>query len=179
MSWPKNRRVEAFSLLDLMVSILILATLLTVGVPAFDWLVLDTRRTADINAFVASVQLARSEAAKRGLPIVLCQSVDGASCSPAGSGFDDGWLVVAASSAGDPIMDGAPLHAHAPAMTGSIRSNRSRFVFRPRHRRGTNGTVTFCDRRGERAARAVIVSYTGRPRVADLAPGGRPLACGV
>jgi hypothetical protein len=40
-----------------------------------------------------------------------------------------------------------------------------------------NGTVTFCDTRGPAAARAVIISYTGRPRVSDRGPGRRPLVC--
>jgi type IV fimbrial biogenesis protein FimT len=58
-------------------------------------------------------------------------------------------------------------------MTG----NRIRFSYRPFGRRSTNGTVTYCDDRGADAARAVIVSYTGRPRTASLAPGGKPLRC--
>jgi hypothetical protein len=37
--------------------------------------------------------------------------------------------------------------------------------------------VVFCDRRGAAAAKAVIVSYTGRPRVDRLAPDGKPLQC--
>ena len=162
-----------------MVSLLVVAILLVAGIPAFDWLVLDTRRTADINAFVTSVQLARSEAAKRGLPVVVCVSVDRRSCAASGDGFDQGWLVVAANIDGDPLPDSTPIHTHAPAMSGSIRANRSRFVFRPYYRRSSNGTVTFCDRRGARAARAVIVSYTGRPRVASEGPGGRELVCRV
>ena len=61
-------------------------------------------------------------------------------------------------------------------MVGTITANRASFQFRPFFWRSTNGTVTFCDERGVAAARAVIVSYTGRPRVSDRGP-GRALTC--
>jgi type IV fimbrial biogenesis protein FimT len=78
-----------------------------------------------------------------------------------------------------PRLDGDEtllLH-YLPAMQGSIRSNRAHYIFRPYYRRSTNGTVIFCDRRGSAAARAVIVSYTGRPRVSSTDAGGRRLNC--
>ena len=41
----------------------------------------------------------------------------------------------------------------------------------------TNGTLVYCDRRREAAARALVISYTGRPRVAAEGPAGRDLDC--
>jgi hypothetical protein len=35
----------------------------------------------------------------------------------------------------------------------------------------------FCDRRGPPAAKAVIVSYTGRPRIDQVDADGKPLVC--
>jgi type IV fimbrial biogenesis protein FimT len=69
------------------------------------------------------------------------------------------------------------LYAHKPQIRGSITANRRLFEFRAFGWRSTNGTVTFCDRRGQPHARAVIVSYTGRPRVSPEGPGGRALVC--
>ena len=69
------------------------------------------------------------------------------------------------------------LLAHQPALTGTIRANRQLFEFRPFGRRSVNGTVTFCDERGAASAKAVIVSYTGRPRVSKRGPGRRRLTC--
>jgi type IV fimbrial biogenesis protein FimT len=69
------------------------------------------------------------------------------------------------------------IYAHVPALDGTIVGNRPLFEFRPLLRRSTNGTVVFCDRRGTPAARAVIVSYTGRPRVDQVDPDGKPLVC--
>lgn len=59
----------------------------------------------------------------------------------------------------------------------SIRSNRTRFVFRPFRGRSTNGTLTVCDRRGGSAARAIIINNIGRPRLSAAASNGNPLSC--
>jgi hypothetical protein len=69
------------------------------------------------------------------------------------------------------------IYAYRPALLGSIVGNRPYFDFRPIMRRSTNGTLVFCDERGAAAARAVIVSYTGRPRVDTLAADGSRLVC--
>jgi type IV fimbrial biogenesis protein FimT len=60
---------------------------------------------------------------------------------------------------------------------GNIHGNRREFVFRAFEIRSTNGTLVFCDARGAAHARAVVISYTGRPRIATTRPGGSPLRC--
>jgi type IV fimbrial biogenesis protein FimT len=160
--------------------LLVLSLVFGTGVPVLQRLALDARQTADINAFVTAIQLARSESAKRRAGITLCHSSDGRSCGDAPPRFEDGWIVfldsdgsLAPGRAGDDLL----LFSYSPRTAGSIRSNRSAFRFRPNFRRSTNGTVTFCDVRGADAAKAVIVSYTGRPRVTTRGPGGRRLVC--
>jgi len=75
-------------LLELLYVLLAVACLLVIGVPALGRLVLDLRMTADINAFVTAVQLARSESAKRVAEVTLCRSSDGETCGEAGSHFE-------------------------------------------------------------------------------------------
>ena len=173
-------RWAGYSLIELLVTLMLAAILLVLGVPGLRELALDARRTADVNAFVSAVQLARSESAKRAQAVVLCPTADGSTCARAGQPFDSGWMVfVDADGDNPPRRDGDEellLH-YPPVMEGSIRSNRASFVFRPHYRRSTNGTVVFCDLRGPPAARAVIVSYTGRPRVASTTAAGTSLAC--
>lgn len=165
---------RGFSLLDLMLTLLVVAGLLTAGIPGLNWLVLDSRRTADINALVTSIQLARSESAKRAAPVIVCKTTDFRVCGGSSDHYEAGWMVFVDEGV-DP--EEAVLFSYTPYTKGTIRSNRSRYSFRPYYRRSTNGTITFCDRRGESAARAVIVSYTGRPRVSDRGPGNRRLRC--
>jgi type IV fimbrial biogenesis protein FimT len=173
-------RFRGFSLLEFLVVALVVAVTLTAGIPSLKWLVEDARRTADINALVASIQLARSESAKRSLPVVVCKSADRQTCGDSSVHYEQGWIVFVDED-GDqpPEIDAGEqlLYAYQPRIAGTIRSNRARYTFRPYFRRSTNGTITFCDRRGRGSARAVIVSYTGRPRVSDQGPGGRSLIC--
>jgi type IV fimbrial biogenesis protein FimT len=173
-------RYAGFSLLELLIVLLVVATLLAIGVPALGRLALDHRRTADINAFVTAVQLARSESAKRPAAVTLCPSADGSLCGGPGGHFDSGWIVFVNEDRDSPAQrdpDEPLLHVHLRARAATVRSNRARYTFRPFYIRSTNGTVTFCDERGPAAARAVILSYTGRPRVSDRGPGGRALEC--
>ena len=168
-----------YTLLELMVTVALGAILVGLAVPPMRTWVLDARRVTDVNALVHSVQLARNEAAKRRRPVVLCKTEDRVNCGGDDVRWDAGWMVFAnedgqsppARSADEPL-----LWAHQPALQGTITGNRASFQFRPFLWRSTNGTITFCDERGVAAARAVIISYTGRPRVSDRGP-KRPLVC--
>jgi type IV fimbrial biogenesis protein FimT len=173
------RRAFGFTLWELVWTLGIAGLLLGVGVPAFTGVVLDARRTADVNAFVLAVQLARSEAAKRGRTVIVCLTPDRQRCGGGDLASDTGFMTyVNLDDANPPARspDEPLLYAHAPELRGTIVSNRPFYEFRP-GRRSTNGTVVFCDRRGAAAARAVIVSFTGRPRVDTRDGDGRPLQC--
>jgi len=173
------RRDLGFTLWELVCTLGIAAVVFAAGAPVFTDFLLDARRTADINAFVLAVQLARSEAAKRGRSVIVCKTADRQRCGGDELGFDAGWMVYVNLDDEYP-PDRSPaeplLYAHVPELTGTIASNRPFYEFRPA-RRSTNGTVVFCDRRGVRGARAVIVSYTGRPRVDTRDGDGKPLRC--
>ena len=174
------RHALGMSLLELLTVLLLVTSLLLAGSPALNWLLLDARRTADINAFVTAVQLARSESAKRSAPVIICKTQDFQVCGGSDVAFEDGWMVLVDTSGAYPpgLGSGAELlFQYQPVIQGMIRSNRARYTFRRFSPRSTNGTVTFCDSRGAEAARAVIISYTGRPRVSDRAPGGSALVC--
>ena len=172
------RRALGFTLWELLCTLGIAAVTLGTGVPAFRTFLLDARLTADVNAWVLAVQLARSEAFKRGRPVVVCKTDDTHRCGtgvPANAGFmvfvnlDDVYPLQ--RSPAEPLI-----FVHALEIAGTSVSNRPYYEFRV-GRRSTNGTIVFCDARGAAAARAVIVSFTGRPRVASRHADGRPLRC--
>jgi type IV fimbrial biogenesis protein FimT len=173
------RRSQGFTLWELLWTVLIAGVVLAVAVPNVRAVTLDARRTAEMNEFVLAVQLARSEAAKRGRPVVVCKSANGERCADE-LRFDAGWIVFVNVDDKRPPQrsrDEPLLLAHAPLGQGTITGNRTYFEFRPFNRRSVNGSVVFCDDRGSRAARAVIVSYTGRPRAASVDSGGAALRC--
>lgn len=66
-----------------------------------------------------------------------------------------------------PTLDtGEPLlQQHRVSGDIQINSNRRAFTLRSTQLRATNGTIKFCDRHNRAASRALVISYTGRPRV--------------
>jgi type IV fimbrial biogenesis protein FimT len=70
------------------------------------------------------------------------------------------------------------LRVYPPWESGQIAANRTTLSFRPFGQSGVTATITFCDDRGSAAARAVIISQTGRPRIAEKNPSGGSLHCG-
>jgi type IV fimbrial biogenesis protein FimT len=168
------------TLWEALLSLAVAGVMIGWAAPAFEQVVLDSRRTADVNALVLAIQVARSEAVKRGRPTVLCKTADRLACAGDDVAFTSGWMVfVNDDDQRPPHRSPAEtlIYAHQPQMEGRIVANRSLFEFRPFGWRSTNGTVSFCDARGAAHARAVIVSYTGRPRVSSTGPGGRALDC--
>jgi type IV fimbrial biogenesis protein FimT len=173
------RTARGFSLWELLCALGIAAITATLALPGFNSFLLDARQTADINALVLAVQLARSEAAKRGRPVTVCSTADEQTCGGE-TDYATGWMVFVNLDDRQPPQR-APaepvLFLHRTETRGRVTANRSAFEFRPYWRRSTNGTVTFCDERGNDSARAVIVSYTGRPRVDSVDGDRRPLRC--
>jgi len=80
-----NDSNSGFTLIELMITLVVLAILLAVGVPSFNNLIENNRVTAQANSLLGAVNLARSEAVKRGVPVSV-RSEDG--------GFEEGWCVI-------------------------------------------------------------------------------------
>jgi type IV fimbrial biogenesis protein FimT len=143
---------RGFTLVELLVAMALLAILATLAMPGFGEYLRNCRRAATVNAFTHAAHVARQLAAVRGEAVLLCPSADGVGCS---GGEDWGRELLLLAEAPDLSAAQSPL----------------------RVLRSATATLTICDDRGSRAARAVIISRTGRPRVSDLDAGGRPLAC--
>lgn len=90
------------SLIELMVVIAIAAVLFGLGLPSLRGMIDANRIASEVNLLQGDLRLARAEAVRRGAPVALCVSRDGASCAASGS-WRDGWIVFS-NRAGD----GAP-----------------------------------------------------------------------
>jgi type IV fimbrial biogenesis protein FimT len=173
------RQVRGFTLWELVCTLGVAGIVFTATAPGFTGWLRDARLTADVNAIVLAVQLARSEAAKRGQPVIVCRSADRRTCVGDELAVNAGVMVfVNVDDRLPPVRaETEPLlYAHALEARGTTRANRPYFEFRV-GRRSTNGTIVLCDERGAASAKAVIVSYTGRPRVANRDADGKALRC--
>ncbi len=172
-------RADGLTLIELLVTLTIVVVIALAGVPALRNLVMSQRMTSQINGFVHGVFLAKQSAHTRQAETVICKSPTGRRCEP-DADWSDGWLMFINLDRDHP----AHVDANEPVIAmgnsfrnGSIRANRREFIFRAFEIRSTNGTLVFCDQRGAAFAKALVISYTGRPRIATTRPGGAPLQC--
>lgn len=165
-------RPEGFTLLELAIVLTIAGILLVASGPSIGDLFLDMRRTRVLNELVRALHLARTESLRTGAEISVCASEDFDGCAGDDLAWSAGWIVVDESTPTPRIL--LRQGADAPARIGG---NRHTFTYRANVRRSTNGTLVYCDRRGTKAARAIVVSHTGRPRVSARTASGRPLSC--
>lgn len=172
--------VKGLTLVEMVITTTLIAIVGVLAVPSFNHLRLDAQRTATVNNFFHALFLARSESIKRGLVVSLCRSVDGRVCAPKSAPWNSGWIVFVNEDRDDPAIrddDEELLAAYDGWSNGTITSNRVTYSFRPNVQGVVNGTIIFCDTRGSNHARAIIISHTGRPRVAHKDSSGKPLKC--
>ena len=80
------------NLVELIVTISIASISLSLGLPAFDQLRTRADRSAAMIELVSSAKLARSEAAIRSIPVSICPTTDGVSCT-GDNDWSNGWVV--------------------------------------------------------------------------------------
>lgn len=172
---------RGFTLLELLIALAVLAVLTSLATAGFSNVLANVRMTSQVNHLVHNLHLARQKARAIGTDVALCKSADLRQCDP-DANWHDGWLMFA-NGDGDmpPTLDsGETLLATGAAIERlRIASSRRAFVMRPPGQRSTNGSFIYCDQRGSDAARAVIVSHTGKPRISPRSANGAALLCAV
>lgn len=168
-----------FSLLELLLTVLAASLILTLGVPSLAATLAKNRQTAEINALFHALYLARKESLRRRQVVSLCPSTDGRNCRP-GRDWSSGWILFENADRDEPPERDAGealVFAHSVADTVRITANRHGFTSRGVRKRATNGTFVVCDPGARIAPKALVVSYTGRPRVARRQRNGAAYAC--
>lgn len=176
------QRVSGFTLLELIITIIVLSIVASFAVPSFRETIMNNRLTAQVNETSSLISFARSEASKlREGVVTVCSSTDSASCS-GNSAWETGWIVfrdIDGDRAVD-TADGDELLKVGPALTGGntlrivdLTSDSGGYVqfagngFPILSATGNAaGTFVICDDRGASEARAISVNISGQTRLA-------------
>ena len=170
---------RGFTLYELLVTMTIAAILLSLGAPSFSILLARSQQTAEINALFHAFHRARKESIRRRQVVSLCPSRDGRTCHP-GKDWSQGWIMFNnADQDSPPRVDPGEFVVlrHRPDSAFRITANRRAFTLRSTYRRATNGTLVVCHAGARVPPKALVVSYTGRPRTALTRPDGTPFTC--
>ena len=84
MLYHNSKKASGFTLLELMIAISVAGVLMALAVPSFKDMIRNTRLTTYTNELVTALNLARSEAIKRGQQVVV---------SKTGANWENGWQV--------------------------------------------------------------------------------------
>jgi len=141
---------RGFSLYELLMTMVLVALVLTLGIPSFGSIIANHRLKVEVNALFHAVHLARKGSIVRRRAVTLCPSYDGNVCEP---DFDwsIGWMMFVNTDRDYPVVrddDEVVLSHHPVDQNARIMSNRKTFTFRSTQLRATNGTLVFCDRPG-------------------------------
>ncbi|MFO1400803.1 MAG: GspH/FimT family pseudopilin [Steroidobacteraceae bacterium] len=179
MATPYLRRQDGLTLFELALALALVAVMAGVATPSLGQWRAEAVLQREAWSLLGALHAARSAAIARGEPVVLCQTAGSTACL-AGGGPARGWAVFVdrpggASGrfdAGDEMLQRAELPVEL-RLLGSRRV----LAYWPTARAGTTATLVLCHARG--GALAVIVSQTGRPRLAHTDAAGDPLDCGA
>jgi len=172
--WPDAGELSptGFSLVEAMVALAVATALMLMAVPSYRWWIAEQQLMNHARVLALSMQVARSEAIKRGHRVNLCKSADGKHCADTG-GWGQGFLMHE-----DPLLTGEVdgldqvLRVEPPPQGISVAANRPladyvSFTSMGQARMLSGalqmGTFTVC-RKGIRAAEVVLVS-SGRVRI--------------
>ena len=165
----KTTKNSGFTLIELMVTMSVVAVLLSAGVPSFSAMIKNNRMVTENYALRTVLGAARSEAQTQRTAVTVCRSANGIDCSTGdwGAGYmafidldDDEQLDADEQLLQSRVQDAQGVVVRYSQAADILTFNSSGTAV------GSNGTFTFCDDRGAVEARGLIVSAVGAVRAA-------------
>ena len=172
-------RSSGFTLVELSLTLTVAAILMTTVVPAMQTMVASNRMVSQINLFVSSMHMARSEAIKRNRRVTICKGSAVTGCVTSG-GWEQGWISFVDENSNSQFDTGEELLQTAGPVGGTLTLRGNQWVknylsYLPSgHLRLSSGglqmgTLIACDGRGFDKGRALILFHTGRLGVRETA----------
>lgn len=161
-------RNAGFTLVELMVTVAVVAILAALAFPSFQGSLRSNRVATASNDLLTSFTLARSEAIRNTRGAGVCASSTGTGC---GNDWNTGWLVWADSNGNGSMDAGENVVRYSQArgqmeLVGSVGS----IAFDPRGRTvGGQQTIGLKPEDYETPARCLVISGTGQVRIGAVA----------
>lgn len=151
-----TRPIRGHTLPELLITLTILALLVSLAGPSFAALRDEWALRTSSDALLGGLAQARMAALTRGTETALCPSLDGLQCA---TGAASAFVVTA--------LQPSPrrLHTARLARTVELRSNRPEVTYYRWPRAASPVTLTLCALPARAHSRLVVVSQAGRPRV--------------
>lgn len=171
------RRESGVTLVELMIVVLIAAVMMSIAVPMFRDGLERNRRLSALESTLGTIASARTEAVSRSLPVSLCPSADGSTCST--NNWEQGVLMfVDDGGVTPPVSDRA--RTGSEEIIRSFQAARADVTIRSKGgftalngitfdglgRVADNGSIVICDTGGVDAALGVVVNASGQARLA-------------
>jgi type IV fimbrial biogenesis protein FimT len=174
----RMKRQNGLTLVELLVTILVLTVILALGVPSFMEFIKNNRLTTQANNLVLAVQLARNEAVKRGTGTIICAAnADLSGCSKA-TDWATGWIVFIdrdqdadldaveeCTAVADFDTKDCILRTDNPLSRNTLTADKDYLHFLP-NGLTTNGPITFtlkADNCQHQQQRSIVITRQGHP----------------
>lgn len=158
---------RGLTLVEVMITLTIAAILLTWAVPSLQDFIVRNRMSTEVNNFVASLYVARSEAVKRLHNVGVCPSTNGTSCTS--SQWQGGWLIFEDTNDSNSYTEGDRVLQQFAALPNRFQiiptNNTTIPMYAPHGRLSTVSANTFRFRDCKKVAKPKHVVLSGEGRV--------------
>ncbi len=175
-SYSSAHAFRGFTLVELMVTVAITAVLTSLALPSMRSFIGKWQLSNALNSYNGSLQIARSEAVKRGRVTRMCRSANGTSCATdaPSNGWGTGWLVYVDNDASgtltttDHVVITQSAFSNFYNISSTSNGSTGTFVFTPTgfmQGGSANEGMTFSWDSDNTIQKTLCISRTGRSRI--------------